>query len=168
MQLGEPVWLISRVSLWDVGRLFLPPLRKRRQLFLLGWAAQNCVGQDQTGDKVCVLRPALGDAVRLVVMISLAVFSRGLSFIDTEHMTRPALHMSWWGMAWQIFLKVHEGTLQGCSQLAGPHSWASLQAETAAFQFLCLLLTIQLPFEHFWPGQMPSGIMTLKDPMSKA
>lgn len=103
----------------------------------------------------------------LVVMFSLAVFSRGLSLIDTEHMTRPGLRMSWCGTAWQIFLNVHEGTLQACSRLAGPHSWASIQAETAAFQFLCPLLTIQLPFEHFCPDQMSSGIMTLKDNSSQ-
>lgn len=52
--------------------------------------------------------------------------------------------------------------LQACLQLAGPHAWASTQAETAAFCALCLLLTIQLPLEYFGPGQMPSGITTLK------
>lgn len=37
-----------------------------------------------------------------------------------------------------------------------------MQAETAAIHSLCLLLTIQLPLEHFGPGKMPSDIMTLK------
>lgn len=106
-------------------------------------------------------RAALKDVIRLMVMFSLAVSSGGLSLIGTERVTRPALHMSLWGTARQIFLNVHEGMLQACSQLAGPRAWAATRAETAAFCSPCLLLTIQLPLEHSGPGQMPSGIITL-------
>lgn len=70
------------------------------------------------------LRPALRDAVRLMVMLSLAVSSRGLSLINTECVIRPVWHMGWWGTTCQMFLNVHEGMLQACSQLAGPHAWA--------------------------------------------
>lgn len=119
-----------------------------------------CPRQGQTAGKGCAPRPALRDALRLMVMLSLTASSRGLSLINAECVTRPALHMGWWGTACQVFLNVQEGMLQARSQLAGPHAWAPTQAETAAaFHSLCLLLTIRLPLEHFCPGQMPSGIM---------
>jgi len=52
--------------------------------------------------------------------------------------------------------------LWACSQLFGPQAWASTQAETVAFHSPHLSLTIHLPLEHLGPGQMLSGIMTLK------
>lgn len=121
--------------------------------------ANPCSCQGQMGGKWSTLRAVLRDAVRLLVMLSLAASFRGLNLINTEYVSRPALHVGCWTTACQIFLNIHEKTLQACSQLDGPH-------EAAAFHSLRFLLFLELLLDDFGPGQMPSCIMTLKDNFS--
>lgn len=153
--------LTSRLSLWAVGRSFLTPLRKWRQFFCEAELYKTVSSSRPDGrHRVCAETyhekcQADGDDL-LDSLFQRAQPYWGWTCDQTS--LAHGLMRNWMpdipSCPW--------GDISDLSQLARPHAWGPSQAETAAFQSLCLLLIIRLPPEHFGPGEVLSGIMTLK------